>query len=451
MSHIGTAERPLRVAIVGSGPSGFFTAGALFASDLVCEIDVYDRLPTPFGLVRGGVAPDHQKIKSVARAFAKTAQTPGFRFHGNVEIGSHVSLDQLRAAYDQVVLAVGAESARRLGIPGEELPGSHDATSFVGWYNGHPAYQERSYDLSGRTAVIVGVGNVAMDVARVLAQDPDRLASSDITSTALETLRRSRITDLYVLGRRGPAQAAFSPSEIKEIDALANVDLVVRPEDAEVDPHSAAWLEQSTDRAARQNVAFLHEVAGRPPAAPRRIHLRLHTSPIRYLGTNRVEQVEIGTNRIVRKPDGRLSAEDTGERELIATELVFRAVGYRGVPLPGAPFDDATGTIPNVTGRVHADGDVEPGLYVVGWAKRGPTGLIGSNRADAKETAAAMLADVPHLPRRSLAPRPAPESVSWEQWQQLDEHEITAGEAQGKIREKLIEIGAMLEVLGQRD
>lgn len=447
MSDIGTESRPLRVAIVGSGPSGFFAAAALLASDRVCDIDLFDRLPTPFGLVRGGVAPDHQKIKSVVRAFTKTAQSPHFRFLGNVEIGRDVPLDALRTAYDQVVLAIGAESARSLGIPGEQLAGSYDATSFVGWYNGHPAFQSRDYDLSGSTAVIVGVGNVAMDVTRVLAQSPARLADTDITAAALEALEAHQISDIYVLGRRGPAQAAFSPAEIKEIESLEGVDLVVRPEDAEVDPLSAAWLEQSGDRQATQNVAFLQEIAGRPTTAPRRVHLRLHTSPHAYSGAGKVEQVEVGTNRIVARSDGRMSAEDTGQREILNAQFVLRSVGYRGVPLPGAPFDDRTGTVPNQEGRVVDGAAVVPGLYVVGWAKRGPSGLIGSNRADSKATVQRMLEDVPGLPSKPAVRLPIARSVGWADWEALDRIEIDAGQAKGKIREKITRVEAMLAAL----
>ncbi len=451
MTQLGTEVRPLRVAIVGSGPSGFYAAAALLAADLEVRVDMLDRLPTPFGLVRGGVAPDHQKIKGVVRAYLKTAEHPRFRFFGNVDVGHQVRLEDLRAAYDAVVLAIGAESARSLGIPGEDLAGSHDATSFVGWYNGHPAYQERVFDLSVSTAVVVGVGNVAMDVTRLLVKAPEALRATDITATALEALERSQVRDVHVLGRRGAAQAAFSPAEIREIDAVEGVDLRVRVEDAQLDPLSEAWLEASGDKAAHQNVAFLKEVAARGPHdRPRRVHLHLLTSPIAYEGTGRVERVVTGRNEIMTGRAGRLSPRDTGERGLIEAGLVLRAVGYRGVPLPGAPFDAERGTIPHEQGRVCQEGRTLPGLYVVGWAKRGPTGLIGTNRADARETVASLLEDVPSLDGHAAQTEMRfPGSVSWADWQRLDRLEVAAGAARGKIREKFVAVAQMLEALDQ--
>lgn len=447
MAQVGSEQRPLKVAIVGSGPSGFYAAAALLQSSARVEVDLFDRLPTPFGLVRGGVAPDHQKIKGVVKAYDKTATLPGFRFLGNVDVGGDVSLEQLLAAYDQVVLAVGASSSRSLGLEGEALPGSHAATDFVGWYNGHPDHQRHGFDLGVQAAVVVGVGNVAMDVTRILIQDPDRLAPTDITDVALQALRDSQITDVHVLGRRGPAQAAFSPAEIKEIEQLEGVDLVVRPEDAALDPRSEAWLETHGDKRARQNVAFLQEIAGRPITAPRRVHLHLLTSPTAYRGTDRVERVELGRNRLEEGSSASPVARDTGEREQLDAGLVLRAVGYRGVPLPGAPFDERTGTIPNQDGQV-IDGEAQVArLFVVGWAKRGPTGLIGTNRADSRETVERMLEALPGLdpaPREAL---PLAGAVSWEDWRRLDALERAAGERQGKIRQKFVQIDAMLGAL----
>ncbi|HHO50618.1 MAG TPA: NADP oxidoreductase [Deltaproteobacteria bacterium] len=446
MAQVGSAQRPLRVAIVGSGPSGFYTAAALLQSGIQLQIDLLDRLPTPFGLVRGGVAPDHQKIKGVVRAYNKTAQMPGFRFLGNVTVGVDVSLQRLLEAYDQVVLAVGASSSRKLHIEGEELPGSHAATDFVGWYNGHPDHQHHDFDLSCSVAVVVGVGNVAMDVTRILAQDPARLTQTDITDAALDELRDSKITDIYVLGRRGPAQAAFSPAEIRELDEIEGVDLIVRPEDAALDPCSAAWLEEHGDKRAQQNVAFLQEVAQRQGTAPRRVHLRLRTSPIAYRGPDRVRQVELGRN-VLECHDGEPTARDTGEREQLDAGLVLRAVGYRGVRLPGAPFDERRGIIPNRAGQVIDGEAVVPRLFVVGWAKRGPKGLIGTNRADAKETVEHMLAALPGLdptPRDALSFDGA---VSWDGWERLDALELAEGEQRGKIRQKFLEIDAMLGAL----
>lgn len=450
MAQIGTEERPLRVAVVGAGPSGFYTAAALFASGKVVQVDLVDRLPTPFGLVRGGVAPDHQNIKAVIRAYDKTAKLPGFRFFGHVNIGTDLTVSDLLASYDQVVLSVGCESANPLGIPGEELPGSHSATAFVGWYNGHPDHRDRDFDLSCTSAVVVGVGNVSMDVTRILVRDRDELAKTDLAHHALEVLRASKITDVYVLGRRGVVQAAFSPAEIKEIAELEGVDLVVRPEDVALDAASARVLE-TAEKTVKQNVAFLTELAGRPITKPKRVHLRLCTSPIALHGTGKVEQVELGTNRLEATASGDIKARDTGARERIGAGAVFRAVGYRGVGVPGVPFDDRTGTIPNAGGRVHASGQTVDRLYVAGWAKRGPTGLIGTNRADAKDTVERMMEDLPGLdatPRQPLA-RLDERTVGWSDWERLDAEEVRRGQGTGKIREKFSRVVEMLEALGR--
>jgi len=450
--RIGTAERPLRVAVVGSGPSGFYATAALLSGDDVVHVDLFDRLPTPFGLVRGGVAPDHQKIKTVTRAYDKTARHEHFRFIGHVCAGRDVSIDALLESYDQVVLAVGCEADRTMGIPGEDLPGSHSATAFVGWYNGHPDHQGHVFDLDTPTAVVVGVGNVAMDVARVLVASPEHLANTDITRRALDQLRRSQVRDVHVLGRRGPAQAAFTPAEIKEIDGLDDVQVVISPEDAALDPVSERWLDQFGEKPHRENVAFLQSIAGRPITAARRVHVHLQTSPHALLGEGRVERVVIGRNRLEEPEPGWIRPVDTSERSTIEASLVLRAVGYRGIPIPGAPFDDKRGIVPNVEGRV-VDGDrVCERLYVVGWAKRGPSGLIGTNRADSKATVEKMVEDRAQLPVVSRPPLPLPDrAVSWSDWQRLDAHEIEAGRETGKIREKLVALDEMLDVIRPRE
>jgi ferredoxin--NADP+ reductase len=450
MGSVGTSERPLRVAVVGSGPSGFYAVAALLGGPGAVEVDVIDRLPTPFGLVRGGVAPDHQNIKAVIRAYDKTAKLPGFRFVGHVSVGRDVTLDELLAGYDQVVLAVGCESANPLGIPGEHLVGSHSATAFVGWYNGHPDHRDLDIDLSATTAVVVGVGNVAMDVTRVLVRDRDELAKTDIADHALARLRECAVADVIVLGRRGVVQAAFSPAEIKEIAELPGVDLVVRPEDVTLDPASEAWLAEHPDKSIRQNLEFLQGIAGRPQTGTRRVHLRLLTAPTALLGAGRVEEVELGRNRL--EPDGRggVRSVDTGVREKVRAGLVFRAIGYRGVALPGCPFDEKKGTIPNQGGRVlGADGRPIPRLYVVGWAKRGPQGLIGTNRADSKDTVDRMKED-----RAALddTPRSRPAAiegaaVGWSDWERLDAEEVRRGQERSKLREKLVHVDEMLTFL----
>jgi ferredoxin--NADP+ reductase len=424
----------LRVAVVGSGPAGFYAAAALLASDLDVEVDVLERLPTPWGLVRLGVAPDHPNIKAVSRAFEKTAAQPGFRFFGNVEVGRDVTHAELARLYDAVLYSVGAQTDRPLGIPGEELPGSWAATEFVAWYNGHPDFQELDFDLSGERAIVIGNGNVALDVARMLALTPEELAVTDTTDAAIEAIARSGISEILVVGRRGPVQAAWTPVEVGELGELAGADVVVDPDDLELDDVSAAELEAAPPTVKR-SVEFLREYAARQPSGkPRTIRLRFLRSPVALLGEERVEAVELVRNELVA---GRAVA--TGETEVLPAGIVFRSVGYRGVPVPGVPFDDATATIPNVGGR-HA-----PGLYCAGWIKRGPSGVIGTNKKDATETVEGLLEDARAglLPPRGegaleelLAERGV-EAVLYAGWEAIDAAERAAGAPQGRPRIKL--------------
>ncbi len=425
------SEPSLRVAVVGSGPAGFYAAAALLAAG--AEVDLLDRLPTPWGLVRSGVAPDHPKIKAVSRAFEKTAQLPGFRFFGNVELGRHVSYEELARIYDAVLLSVGAQADRQLGIPGEDLPGSWPATAFVAWYNGHPDFQELEFDLSHERAVVIGNGNVALDVARMLALTPEELAPTDTTDRAIAAINESGIREIVVVGRRGPVQAAWTPVEVGELGELAGADIVVDPADLELDAASEAELEAAPPPVKR-SVEHLREYATREPTGkPRRIVLRFLRSPVALLGDDRVEAVELVRNELV---DGRAVA--TAETETIAAGIVFRSVGYRGVALPGCPFDEATGTIPNEDGRV------EPGLYVAGWIKRGPSGVIGTNKKDAVETVALLLEDAEAglLAREDgdlaelLAER-GHEPVLYAGWEAIDAAEQAAGEPHGRPRVKL--------------
>ena len=385
----------LKVAIVGSGPAGFYAAGALLASeDPLVEVDLFDRLPTPWGLVRLGVAPDHPKIKSVSRAFEKIAQRPGFRFFGNVEIGRDLAHVELVRRYDAVVYAFGAQADRRMGIPGEDIPGSWPATAFVAWYNGHPDFQKLPFDLSTERAVVVGNGNVAVDVARMLALTAAELEPTDTTDEAIAAIVGSGIREILVLGRRGPAQAAFTTPELQELTELAGADLVVDPADLELDAASAAALEEDT-AIARRNVELLREVAGRPGTAkPKTLRLRFCVSPSAILGDGRVEAVEVVRNELVVDASGRIRAVPTDEREVIPCGLVLRSVGYRGTPMPGVPFDEERATIRNDEGRV-LDGDGAPtrGVYCTGWIKRGPSGVIGTNKKDANETVELLLED----------------------------------------------------------
>jgi ferredoxin--NADP+ reductase len=390
-----SAERPLRVAVVGSGPAAFYAAGHLLASeDPRAEVDMIERLPTPWGLVRLGVAPDHPKLKDVSRAFEKIAERPGFRFLGNVEVGKAVEHDELMRLYDAVVYAVGAQTDKRLGIPGEELPGSWSATELVAWYNGHPDFQHVSFDLSGERAVVVGNGNVALDVARMLALTREELASTDATDPAIDAIAESGLREIVVLGRRGPVQAAWTPPELQEMGELADADIVVDPAELELDPASDAELAAATPLV-RRNMDVLREFATRGRAGKRRsVRLRFRVSPVAILGDEKVEAVEVVRNRLEADSLGRIRAVPTDEKDTIPCGIVFRSVGYHGVPLRGVPFDPTTGTMPNAGGRVLDEGgSAIPGLYCAGWIKRGPTGVIGTNKKDATETVDLLLED----------------------------------------------------------
>jgi len=457
---IGSAARPARIAIIGAGPAGFYTAEALLKQkNFSLTIDLIDRLPTPFGLVREGVAPDHQEIKAVTRIYENLLNDPRLRYYGNVTFGVDLMIDDLRRYYDQIVFSTGAPADRRMGIPGEDLDGSYAATAFVGWYNGHPDYHDMHFDLSQSTAVVVGNGNVAMDVTRILVADPDHLAKSDIADHALAALRASKIREVILLGRRGPVQAAFTTPELKEFGELSGVDVHVDPADLELDETSIKTL--TGDKMAIRNLELLHTYAARPAQNnSRRISMRFLTSPIELIGEHgKVVGVRIERNRLVADIGG-LRAKGTGEFETLPTGLVFRSVGYRGVPLPGVPFDEATFTIPNVNGRVLSNGGGEelPGIYAVGWAKRGPSGVIGTNKADASATVFGMLEDLPELPgaydeHRSQSAAEAlvrahkPNYVSHEGWKKINAYEIANGQAQGRPRVKLTTVEEMLDVI----
>jgi ferredoxin/flavodoxin---NADP+ reductase len=422
----------LRVAVVGSGPAGFYAAGALLAAETPVEVDMIERLPTPWGLVRLGVAPDHPKIKSVSRAFERIAAQPAFRFLGNVEVGRDVRHEELLEHYDAVVYAVGAQSDRRMGIPGEDLPGSWAATEFVAWYNGHPDFQELSFDLSGERAVVIGNGNVAVDVARMLALTPKELAPTDTTDAALAAFEAAGIREIVMVGRRGPAQAAFTTPELIELGELAGADVVV-------DSAELAGAE-ATDTNSERNLEVLREYASRTPEGKqKRLVLRFLASPVAILGEERVEGIELVRNRLEPDESGALRAVPTGETETLRCGIVFRSVGYRGVALPGLPFDEARGTIANDRGRV------APGVYAAGWIKRGPSGVIGTNKKDATETVELLLEDLRDAPRKDRSPDEIEQLllergvrlVVYAGWASIDELERTAGEKLGRPRVKL--------------
>jgi ferredoxin--NADP+ reductase len=440
------------VAIVGAGPAGAFAAAALRRAHGSVEIDLFERLPTPWGLLRGGVAPDHQEIKRLEDRFHSEALARGCRFLGNVEVGVDVTHADLMRHYSAVIYATGAQTDKSLGVPGEDLPGSWAATEFVAWYNGHPDYRDLDFDLSARRAVVIGNGNVAADVTRMLTLSAAELERTDVADHALDALRGSRIEEVVVLGRRGPAQAAFTSAELRELGHLDGVDLRVSTEDVELDPVSRRWLAEDGTFTARTNVELLRDFAARSPRpeANRTIELRFLTSPVEIHGEGRVEAVDVRRNEIARGADGRLVAQPVeGELETIECELVLRSVGYRAVPLPGVPFDERHFVLPNERGRVRStDGDVLPGVYTVGWIKRGPTGILGTNKRDAEETVSCLVEDlragilpVPPAPGREqidglLAER-KPELVTEDGWQAINAHELERGNAEGRPRVKL--------------
>jgi len=421
----------LRVAVVGSGPAGFYAAGALLSADPPAEVDMIERLPTPWGLVRLGVAPDHPKLKTVSRAFERIAELPGFRFLGNVELGRDLTHEDIVRLYDAVIYAVGAQTDRRLGIPGEDLPGSWAATELVAWYNGHPDYQQLDFGLDVDRAVVIGNGNVALDVARMLALTREELEPTDATDASIDAISASSLREIVVVGRRGPAQAAFTTPELQEMGELAGADVIVDPAELEG--------AEPKDTNSERNLAVLRGFAELEPLGkPRRVVFRFFRSPVAILGQERVEAIELVRNEL----DAHERAVATDERETIPCGLVFRSVGYHGVELPGVPFDAATGTIPNERGCV------SPGVYCAGWIKRGPTGVIGTNKKDATETVQTLLEDASagRLESKPDATAAAVDAllaerdvqfVEYAGWTAIDEAERAAGEKSGRPRVKL--------------
>ena len=441
----------LRVAVVGSGPAAFFTAESLLArTDVHVTVDMFERLPAPFGLVRFGVAPDHQKIKSVTRSFDKVARRPGFRFFGNVDVGTQVTLDDLRRHYHAVCFATGAQTDRRLGIPGEDLARSHPATEFVAWYNGHPDYRDRTFDLSVRRVAVIGVGNVAVDVARILSRTPAELARTDIAAYAEAALVGSGIREVYLIGRRGPVQAAFTTPEVRELGELEGADVVVPPDDVVLDPLSQAALAAADDRALEKKVEILQEFSTRRRSGKARtLTLRFLVSPVELLADDAggVRALRLVRNRLEDDGKGGARAVPTGQTEELPVDLVFRSVGYRGTPIPGLPFDERSGTVPHDRGRVMAGGAPLPGVYVSGWIKRGPSGVIGTNKPDAAETVEMMLADAaggalpipPEADAAAVEPMVRsrqPRVVVYDDWAKIDAAELARGAACGRPRVK---------------
>jgi ferredoxin--NADP+ reductase len=452
----------VRIAVVGAGPAGFYAAGHLLKDSAGrIEVDMLERLPTPWGLVRSGVAPDHPKIKSVTRVYEKTAAHPRFRYFGNVELGAHVGREELLAHYHAIVYATGSPADRPLGIPGEELPGSWAATDFVGWYNGHPDHPDLEFGLDCQRAVVIGNGNVALDVARMLVLSHEELSRTDIADHALQALERSAVREVVVVGRRGPAQAAFTNPELLELGELKGAEVIVDPAELQ---RALALADPAVDKTSESNVRILRELAARPPRGEaRRVVLRFLLSPVELLADEhgRVGEVRLVRNELVAAPDGRLRAQATDEYETIAACLVMRAIGYRGVPLPGVPFDERSGVISNARGRVLGPDGPLAGEYAVGWIKRGPTGVIGTNKKDAQQTVDAILEDLAaeRLPTPP-APDPAellatlrarqPELITYAGWAEIDRHERSRGEPDGRPRVKLTRIEEMLRVAAEQ-
>jgi ferredoxin--NADP+ reductase len=461
---VGASQRPLRVAIVGAGPSGFYAADALLRSEKV-RVDMFDRLPVPYGLVRYGVAPDHAKIKNVTKVYEKIAEKGNFSFLGNVTVGRDISVAELRRFYDAILFACGAETDRKLGIPGEDMPGSHTATEFVAWYNGHPDYRERQFNLSQKAAVVIGQGNVAVDVCRILCKTADELKHTDIARHALDALAQSKIEEVHMVGRRGPVQAAFTPAEIREFGELADCTPVVDPADLEINEASREEMDDPHKPGARKNFETLRQFACLPTIdrqaamgqskKKKKFFIHFCKSPVALAGRDNVEEVILEKNQLAGEP-GRQKARGTGEKETIPCGLFFRSVGYRGIPVEGVPFDEQGGIIPNKEGRVIDNkGDVFPGLYAAGWIKRGPSGVIGTNKPDSEETVRHILEDA-----GELAPcgRPDTEAligilgvkkikvVRFPDWKKIDAEEIRRGLAAGKPREKIVSTTEMLSL-----
>lgn len=462
MSPIGTESNPLRVAIVGAGPTGFYAAEHLFRQkELVVEVDMFERLPTPYGLVRYGVAPDHEKIKSVTKQYDKTAANPHFRFFGNVNLGQDISVADLCRFYHQIIYTTGAQTDRKLTIPGADLIGSHPATEFVAWYNGHPDYVDYQFDLTQERAAVIGIGNVAMDVARILCRTPEELASTDIADYALEALRHSNVKVVYILGRRGPAQAAFTTPEIKELGEMAGADIFVLADEAELDAISQEEM-KTADRATQRKVEIIQSyVHNQRTEKPKQLYLRFLVSPVELIGNDagQIVAMRLVRNELYQTESGAVRSRYTDQYEEIPVGLVFRSIGYKGVPIEGVPFNDSWGVIVNEAGRVLDPTTKEPvvGQYTAGWIKRGPSGIIGTNKPDAVETVTCMMADLaegkvnqPAQPDKAavsaFVDERQPKRFTYEDWLKVKSAEIALGDAQGRPRVKFTSVDEMLAV-----
>ena len=459
MSSLGTEQNPLLVAIVGSGPSGFYAAEALIKSDIAVKVDLLERLPSPYGLVRSGVAPDHQKLKQAIKLYEKIAASADFNLIANVTVGTDLSVEELRQSHHAIIFTSGAESDRKLGVPGEDLAGSYTATEFVGWYNGHPDYRDREFDLSHDVAVIIGQGNVAADVSRILSKTVDELKHTDIAQHALDALAESKIKEIHVIGRRGPAQAKLTPKELREFGELADCSPVVLPEDMTLNPESEKELEEKSNVASKKIYDLFCEFSKRDivSSKSRKCFFSFLMGPKELVGNSRLEKVVLEKNGLSGEPF-KQSARGTGETIELESGILFRSIGYRGVPIEGVPFHESWGTIPNEKGRVtDNDNNVVPQFYTAGWIKRGPSGIIGTNRACSVETVECLLQDIAQLDDGSKKAGAAgiltvlesnnSRHISYDDWKKIDAKEIERGEPKGKPREKYTYIDEMLSVI----
>lgn len=459
MANLGTEQNPLLVAIVGSGPSGFYAAEALIKSEFEVNVDIIERLPSPYGLVRSGVAPDHPKLKTAINLYKKIADDPHFNLIANVTVGRDISIEDLRKTHHAVILTYGAETDRKLGVPGEDLKGSHTATEFVGWYNGHPDYRELEFDLSQDTAVIIGQGNVAADVSRILSKTVDELKHTDIAQHALDVLAESKLKEIHVIGRRGPAQAKFTPKELREFGELSDCNPIILEEDLQLNDESKKELEEKTNVTNRKVYDQFCEYSKREldSSKSKKCFFRFLMGPQEIIGNNQIEKLILEKNELSGEPF-KQSAKGTNETIEINTGILFRSIGYHGIPMPGVPFHESWGTIPNEKGRVtENDGAVVEQLYTGGWIKRGPSGIIGTNRACSVETVTNLLNDIEKLDTEtkkhgakeiySKLDSKNVRHINFAEWSQIDTKEIEHGEPKGKPREKYTSIEEMLSVI----
>jgi ferredoxin/flavodoxin---NADP+ reductase len=456
MAKLGSEDNPLLVAIVGSGPSGFYAAEALIKSDINVKVDVLERLPSPYGLVRSGVAPDHQKLKQVIALYQKTAESPDFNLIANVNVGTDISIEELCESHHAVIMTSGAETDRKLGVPGEDLDGSYTATEFVGWYNGHPDYRDREFDLSHEVAVIIGQGNVAADVSRILSKTVDELKTTDIAQHALDALAESKIKKIYVIGRRGPAQAKFTPKELREFGELSDCNSIVLEEDMNLNPESEAELQEKSNIGSKKIYDQFCEFSKREadPSKSKNCYFQFLMGPKELIGDSKLEKVILEKNKLSGEPF-KQSARATGETIELETGILFRSIGYRGVPITGIPFNNSWGTIPNEKGRITDENcNIIPQLYTAGWIKRGPSGIIGTNRACSVETVQCLLEDIAKLDDKknkagaeaiyTILDRKNIRHICYDDWEKIDIKEIERGKLKGKPREKYTYIDEML-------